>query len=193
MSEKDYYEVLGVDRSASDDEIKKAYRKLAVKFHPDKNPGDKEAEEKFKEAKEAYDVLSDPQTKATYDQYGHAGLDQTRGGGSPGGMGDIFDSVFGDIFGGGSRGGSRVYRGSDLSYDLDLSLEDAVSGKEVKIKIPNLVECGSCEGTGSRSKQPPVQCKTCGGVGQVRAQQGFFSVQQTCPHCRGAGKTIADP
>ncbi len=194
MSKRDYYEVLGVNQGSGSADLKKAYRRLAMKYHPDRNPDDAVAEEKFKEAKEAYDVLSDPQTKATYDQYGHAGLDQTRGGGgSPGGMGDIFDSVFGDIFGGGSRGGSRVYRGSDLSYDLDLSLEDAVSGKEVKIKIPNLVECGSCEGTGSRSKQPPAQCQTCGGVGQVRAQQGFFSVQQTCPHCRGAGKTIADP
>ena len=193
MSKRDYYEVLGVNQGSDGADLKKAYRRLAMKYHPDRNPDDAVAEEKFKEAKEAYDVLSDPQTKATYDQYGHAGLDQTRGGGSPGGMGDIFDSVFGDIFGGGSRSGSRVYRGSDLSYDLELSLEDAVAGKEVKIKIPNLVECGACEGTGSRTKQPPVQCQTCGGVGQVRAQQGFFSVQQTCPHCRGAGKIIADP
>jgi molecular chaperone DnaJ len=194
MSKRDYYEVLGVNQGSGGADLKKAYRRLAMKYHPDRNPDDSVAEEKFKEAKEAYDVLSDPQAKATYDQFGHAGLDQTRGGGSSsGGMGDIFDSVFGDIFGGGSRGGNRVYRGSDLSYDLELALEDAVSGKEVKIKIPNLVGCGSCEGTGSRSKQSPMQCQTCGGVGQVRAQQGFFSVQQTCPHCRGAGKSIADP
>ena len=194
MSKRDYYEVLGVGSGSDGAEVKKAYRRLAMKYHPDRNPDDAVAEEKFKEAKEAYDVLSEPQSKATYDQYGHAGLDQTRGAsGSPGGMGDIFDSVFGDIFGGGSRGGNRVYRGSDLSYDMELSLEDAVAGKEVKIKVPNLIKCEPCEGSGSRTQKDPVQCQTCGGRGQVRAQQGFFSVQQTCPHCRGAGKTIGDP
>ena len=194
MAQRDYYEVLGVDRSVSEGELKKAYRRLAMKFHPDRNPDDSSAEEKFKEAKEAFDVLSDSNKRASYDQFGHAGVDANAGGGFSGqaGFGDIFDSVFGDIFGGG-RGGTRAHRGSDLSYNLELSLEEAVFGTEVKIRIPNLVDCVACDGAGSRSKKPPVACDQCGGAGQVRMQQGFFSVQQTCPKCRGAGKMIPDP
>jgi len=195
MAKKDYYDVLDVDRNASADQIKKAYRRMAMKYHPDRNPDDASAEEKFKEAKEAFDILSESDKRAAYDQYGHAGVDPSgQAGGFSGqaGFGDIFDSVFGDIFGGG-RGGSRAHRGSDLSYDLELSLEEAVFGKEVKIRIPNLVDCEKCSATGSRSQRPPSSCGQCGGVGQVRMQQGFFSVQQTCPRCKGNGKTIADP
>ena len=189
MAKRDYYELLGVGSDASEADLKKAYRRQAMKFHPDRNPDDTSAEESFKAAKEAYDVLGNPQKRSAYDQFGHAGVEQGAGSPGSGGMGDAFDSVFGDIFGGG-RGGNRVYRGSDLSYDLELSLEDAVSGTEVKIRVPNLVACDSCDGSGSRSKSAPVSCGMCGGVGQVRAQQGFFSVQQTCPKCRGAGKSI---
>ena len=193
MAKRDYYETLGVGPEASNADLKKAYRRQAMKFHPDRNPDDASAEESFKAAKEAYDVLGDAQKRSTYDQFGHAGLEQGGGSPGPGGMGDVFDSVFGDMFGGGGRGGNRVYRGSDLSYDLELSLEDAVSGTEVKIRVPNLIGCEKCDGSGSRNKSAPVTCGMCGGVGQVRAQQGFFSVQQTCPTCRGAGKTIKDP
>lgn len=196
MAKRDYYEVLGVDRNAADGELKKAYRRLAMKYHPDRNPDDAAAEENFKEVKEAFEVLSDARKRQAYDQFGHAGVDTSAaggyGGGGAAGFGDIFDSVFGDIFGGG-RGGSRAYRGADLRYDLDMSLEDAVSGKEIKIRVPTLIECDTCSGKGSRSGKPPVTCATCGGQGQVRMQQGFFSVQQTCPKCRGAGSTIADP
>ena len=167
-----------------------------MKYHPDRNPGDTKTEEKFKEAKEAFEILNDGQKRSAYDQFGHAGVDTQAGGsGFSGnsGFGDIFDSVFGDIFGGGARGGNRAYRGGDLSYDLDLSLEDAVAGTEVKIRVPTLVECDTCDGTGSRSGRGPDSCRTCGGVGQVRMQQGFFSVQQACPKCRGSGKVIDDP
>ncbi len=202
MDKRDYYEVLGVARNASDAELKKAYRRLAMKYHPDRNPDDSEAEAKFKEAKEAFEVLSDAQKRAAYDQFGHAGVDPSAAG--PGGFGgagsfsDIFDTVFGDIFGGGGggrggRGGSRVYRGADLRYDLELSLEDAVAGTEVKIRVPTLVDCTSCDGTGSRTGAPPAQCGTCNGVGQVRMQQGFFSVQQACPTCHGTGQVVSDP
>ena len=198
MAKRDYYEVLGVERSADDSALKKAYRRLAMKYHPDRNEGNDEAEEKFKEAKEAYEILSDSQKRTAYDQFGHAGVDPSQGGGAgfgqAGGFGDIFDTVFGDIFGnGGPRGSSRAYRGSDLRYDLELSLEEAVGGTEVKIRVPKMVECETCNATGSRSNAPPVTCDTCGGAGQVRMQQGFFSVQQTCPKCRGQGKTIGDP
>lgn len=197
MSKRDYYEVLGVGRDADDATIKKAYRRLAMKHHPDRNEGDDSAEAKFKEAKEAFEVLSDPNKRGAYNQFGHAGVDQSVGGGQGGaGFGDIFDTVFGDIFGqgGGGRGGAnRAYRGSDLRYDLALSLEDAVRGTEVKIRVPTVINCDPCSGSGSRTGATPKQCDTCGGVGQVRMQQGFFSVQQTCPKCRGQGQVVSDP
>jgi len=194
MAKRDYYEVLGVERNADEAELKKAYRRLAMKFHPDRNPGNADAEERFKEIKEAFEILSDRQKRAAYDQFGHAGVDPQAGGGGFGGagFGDIFDSVFGDIFGGG-RGGTRTYRGADLRYDLELSLEEAVAGTEIKIRVPTLIACETCHGKGSRSGRAPDNCGTCGGVGQVRMQQGFFSVQQTCPKCRGAGRVISDP
>jgi len=201
-NKRDYYEVLGVARGAPEADLKKAYRRLAMKHHPDRNPDDKDAEAKFKEAKEAYDVLSDERKRAAYDQFGHAGVDASAAGrGHPGqhgfggaGLGDIFDSVFGDIFGaGGQRGGDRAFRGSDLRYDLELSLEEAVGGTTIKIRVPRLVRCHVCNGSGAKAGSTPANCTTCGGHGQVRMQQGFFTVQQTCPQCRGAGKIISDP
>ena len=191
MSKRDFYEVLGVAKGASAQDIKKAYRKLAMKYHPDRNPDDKEAEAKFKEATEAYEVLSDEQKKAAYDQYGHAGVDPNMGGGgfhagAGASFSDIFGDVFGDIFGaGGGRGGSRSNRGSDL--------EEAVKGTSLEIRVPTMVHCDTCDGSGAKKGTSPVTCTTCGGVGQVRMQQGFFSVQQTCPACRGQGKIIKDP
>ena len=195
MAKRDYYEVLGVSRNATDAELKKAYRRLAMKHHPDRNEGNTSAEKKFKEAKEAHDILSDERKRAAYDQFGHAGVDNSAGPGSGGaGVGDIFDSVFGDIFGGGARGGrQRVYRGADLRYDLELSLEDVVSGTTIKIRIPKLAECNGCGGSGAKKGSTPATCPTCSGQGQVRMQQGFFSLQQTCPQCRGQGKIIKDP
>jgi molecular chaperone DnaJ len=198
MSKSDYYQVLGVARNATDEELKKAYRRLAMKHHPDRNPDDTKAEENFKAAKEAYEVLSDPRKRAAYDQFGHAGVDASAGMGGAGfgggGFSDIFDTVFGDIFGGGMRGGgTRVYRGADLRYDLELSLEEVFQGTNVNIRVPTAVECKTCHGTGSRDARPPVTCSTCNGQGQVRMQQGFFSIQQTCPRCRGTGKMIGDP
>ena len=198
MSKRDYYEILGISRDVNEADLKKAYRRMAMKFHPDKNQDNPQAEEKFKEAKEAYDILSDAQKRAAYDQYGHAGVDPSaaRGPGGPGGGGnfsDIFGDVFGDIFGGGGQGQSRAYRGSDLRYNMELSLEDAVFGTSVKIKIPTLVGCKTCDGSGAKKGSQATTCNTCGGTGQVRIQQGFFSVQQTCPHCHGQGKVISDP
>ncbi|WP_455375642.1 molecular chaperone DnaJ [Kaarinaea lacus] len=200
MSKRDYYEVLGVAKNASDAEIKKAFKRLAMKLHPDRNPDDNTAEEKFKEAKEAYDILSDSQKRAAYDQFGHAGVEGNAGfggGGFGGGanFSDIFGDVFGDIFGGGrpGGGGSRARRGADLRYNLELSLEDAVKGTTVKIRVPTLVECKECEGSGARKGTSPTTCTTCNGIGQVRMQQGFFSLQQTCPKCRGTGQMISDP
>lgn len=200
MSKRDYYEILGIDKSCSAAELKKAYRRVAMKHHPDRNPDNKESEDKFKEASEAYEILSDTQKRAAYDQYGHAGVDSSAGGGFGGGAGaggfsDIFGDVFGDIFGGAGGGGGRhgPARGSDLRYTLDLNLEDAVKGTTVKIKVPTLVSCKPCKGSGAKAGSSPVTCTTCGGHGQVRMQQGFFSVQQTCPTCRGKGKTITDP
>lgn len=200
MSKRDYYEVLGVAKNATEAEIKKAFKRLAMKYHPDRNPDDKAAEEKFKEAKEAYEILTDVQKRAAYDQFGHAGVDPSAGGGGgygPGGAGfsDIFGDVFGDIFGGGAgaRGSTRAYRGSDLRYNLELSLEEAVMGTTVKIRIPTLVECGVCDGSGAKKGTSPQTCPTCHGHGQVRMQQGFFSLQQTCPRCHGSGKIITDP
>jgi molecular chaperone DnaJ len=199
MAKRDYYEILGVSKSASADEIKKAYRRLAMKFHPDRNKDDAEAaEKKFKEAKEAYEVLKDANKRSTYDRFGHDGL-KMGGAGGPGGFsaegfGDIFGDVFGDIFGGGRRGGGpQVFRGADLGYELKLDLETAVAGDSITIDVPTQVSCDSCGGSGARKGTDPVKCTTCGGVGQVRMQQGFFSIQQTCPACKGAGTTIADP
>lgn len=194
MAKRDYYEILELERTASEAEIKKAYRRLAMKFHPDRNPGDAAAEESFKEAKEAYEVLSDPQKRSAYDQFGHAGLDGGRGGGNPGDVfGDIFGEVFGDIFGGGRRGGQQVFRGADLRYELELTLEQAVFGHNAEIEIATLAECETCTGSGAAKGTTPTRCGTCGGVGQVRSQQGFFSVQQTCPRCKGRGKIIDQP
>jgi molecular chaperone DnaJ len=198
MAKRDYYEVLGVARNAPEAEIKKAYRRLAMKHHPDRNPDDATAEESFKEVKEAFEVLTDEHKRAAYDQFGHAGVDPSMGnGGGQAGAGafhDIFDSVFGEFFGGGGgRGGQRVYRGADVGYDLHITLEEAVAGSTARLRIPTTVPCTGCEGTGSRSKAKPTQCGTCGGAGQVRLQQGIFSVQQTCPRCRGSGRSIADP
>ncbi len=196
MSKRDYYEVLGVGKDADQDALKKAYRRLAMKYHPDRNAEDADAVEKFKEAKEAYDVLSDGRKRSAYDQFGHAGVEGAGGvsGGftSAGGFRDIFDEVFGDIFGG-RTGGERVYRGADLRYELELSLEEAVFGTTSTIRVPSLVECDACSGSGVKPGSSPEVCGTCDGAGQVRMQQGFFSIQQTCPRCRGSGKIITDP
>ena len=200
MSKKDYYEVLGINRDASDDEIKKAYRKLAMKHHPDRNPENPKAEEHFKEAKEAYETLSDAQKRAAYDQYGHAAFEAGgMGGGSPfgagaGAQGFDFSDIFGDIFGG-NRGGGRTsaQRGADLRYNLEITLEQAARGTETEIRIPTMAECETCHGSGAKAGTSATTCTTCGGHGQVRMQQGFFSVQQACPRCHGTGKIIASP
>jgi molecular chaperone DnaJ len=202
MAKRDYYEVLGVPKNASEEEIKKAYRKLAMKHHPDRNQGDasKAAEERFKEAKEAYEMLSDPQKKAAYDQHGHAGVDPNMRGGPGaegfGGFGESFGDIFGDIFGGarGQRaGGRQVFRGADLSYAMEISLEEAAGGKESQIRIPSWENCDTCHGTGAKPGTSVKTCGTCHGQGTVQMRQGFFSVQQTCPHCHGSGKLIPDP
>ncbi len=196
MAKRDYYEVLGVARDVEEAGLKKAFRRLAMKYHPDRNPDDAVAEEKFKEAKEAFEVLEDGNKRAAYDQFGHAGVDRGAGmgGGQSGGnFNDIFGDVFGDIFGGGRSGGRRAYRGSDLQYNLEVTLENAVNGTTVKIKIPTLVACSECDGSGAKAGTSSTTCSTCNGVGQVRMQQGFFSVQQTCPKCHGAGQVIKDP
>ncbi|MBN3564001.1 molecular chaperone DnaJ [Aliamphritea spongicola] len=201
MSKRDFYEVLGVAKDASDRDIKKAFRRMAMKYHPDRNPDDKEAEEAFKEVNEAYEILSDQQKKAAYDQYGHAGVDPNGmgGGGFGGGAGgfsDVFGDVFGDIFGGAGGGGRRrshVQRGADLRYTMDLTLEEAVKGCEKTITVPTLVGCNTCDGSGAKPGTSAKTCGTCGGVGQVRMQQGFFSVQQTCPTCHGEGQVVSDP
>ena len=198
MAKRDYYEILGVARDASEADVKKAYRRLAMKHHPDRNPGNPEAEAHFKEAKEAYEALSDKDKRAAYDRFGHAGVQGGPGGGGFGGGGDafsdIFGDVFGDIFGGGRRGGrSQVFRGADLRYDLELTLEQAVAGDSITLDIPAQVECTRCAGKGAEPGSQPINCKTCGGLGQVRVTQGFFSIQQTCPNCGGAGATIDKP
>ncbi|MHB1093695.1 molecular chaperone DnaJ [Thiobacillus sp.] len=193
MSKRDYYEILGVTKNASDEEIKKAYRKLAMKHHPDRNPDNKGSEEKFKEAKQAYEILSDSDKRAAYDQFGHAGIDQQGGMGGGGGFSDAFSDIFGDIFGGGGNRRDRVYRGADLRYNLEIDLEEGARGTETKIRIPTLEECDTCHGSGAKPGTTPTTCTTCGGHGQVRIQQGFFSVQQTCPRCSGTGKMVAEP
>jgi len=197
MAKRDYYEVLEVARDADEAALKKAYRRLAMKYHPDRNSGDEEAEERFKECKEAYEVLCDRRKRAAYDQFGHAGVDPSMGvgagaaGAGMGGFRDIFDDVFGDIFGTRS-GGQRVYRGADLRYSLELSLEEAVTGCTSTIELPITEHCETCDGSGAKPGTPPVTCSTCNGNGQVRMTQGFFSVQQTCPHCKGTGKLITE-
>ena len=198
MAKRDYYEVLDVNRDASDADIKKAYRRLAMKFHPDRNPDNPKAEEQFKEAKEAYEVLSEPEKRAAYDQYGHAGVDQSAGmgggGAGFGGFADAFGDIFGDIFGGGgNRSRSNVYRGADLRYNLEISLEEAARGAETRIRIPTMDECDTCHGSGAKPGTEPVSCPTCNGHGQVRMTQGFFSIAQTCPKCHGNGKIVQDP
>jgi molecular chaperone DnaJ len=203
MAKKDYYETLGVPRNASDEDIKKAYRKLAMKYHPDRNQGDaaKVAEEKFKETKEAYEVLSDSGKRSAYDQYGHAGVDPNmRGPGAGaegfGGFAEAFGDIFGDVFGGARRsggGGRQVFRGNDISYAMEVSLEEASAGKDAQIRIPSWDDCRTCSGTGAKPGTKVVTCTTCHGNGVVQMRQGFFSVQQTCPQCRGTGKLIPEP
>lgn len=194
MSKKDYYEVLGINKDANADEIKKAYRKLAMKFHPDRNPDNPKAEEQFKEAKEAYETLSDDQQRASYDQYGHAATDGSRGGQGNGAGGFDFGDIFGDIFGGAGRGGrTQAQRGADLRYNMEITLEEAARGATKQVRIPTLDECDTCHGSGAKPGTTPTTCQTCGGHGQVRMQQGFFSIQQTCPRCHGSGKSISSP
>ena len=200
MAKQDYYKLLDVARDASEADIKKAYRRLAMKYHPDRNPDDPDAEHNFKEAKEAYEVLSDAQKRAIYDQFGHAGLQGGGGGGgSRGGFGagdafgDIFGEMFGDIFSGGQRGRSQVFRGADLRYELELTLEQAVFGTKTEIRIPSLAECKTCSGSGAAKGSSPKTCDTCGGQGQVRVQQSIFTIQQPCPRCKGRGKVVSNP
>ena len=203
MSKRDYYEVLGVAKNASEEEIKKAYRKLAMKYHPDRNQNDtsKDAEDKFKECKEAYEMLSDAPKRAAYDQHGHAGVDPNMRGGPGtegfGGFAEAFGDIFGDMFNQGGRGraqgGRQVYRGSDLSYAMEVTLEEAARGKDAQIRIPSWEACDTCHGSGAKVGTSAKTCTTCQGSGAVQMRQGFFSVQQTCPHCRGTGKIIPEP
>jgi molecular chaperone DnaJ len=200
MSKKrDYYEILGLNRDASDEEIKKAYRKLAMKHHPDRNPDSKDAEEKFKEAKEAYEILSEAEKRRAYDAYGHAGVNPQMGGPGPGepgfgGFAEAFGDIFSDIFGGGQgRGRSNVYRGADLRYNLEITLEHAARGTETKIRIPTMETCETCKGSGAKPGTSPKTCETCHGSGNVRVSQGFFSIQQNCPTCHGTGRMVTDP
>ncbi|MBL8351230.1 MAG: molecular chaperone DnaJ [Burkholderiaceae bacterium] len=204
MAKRDYYDILGVPKNATEDDIKKAYRKLAMKHHPDRNQGEgddaKKAEAKFKEAKEAYEMLSDPPKRAAYDQYGHAGVDPNAGmgrGGAEGmgGFAEAFGDIFGDIFGGGGRrgGGQQVFRGSDLSYAMEITLEEAAHGKDAQIRIPSWDSCETCHGSGAKPGTSAKTCTTCNGAGTVHMRQGFFSIQQTCPHCHGSGKIIPEP
>ncbi len=202
MAKRDFYEVLGVPKNADDAALKSAFRKLAMQYHPDKNPGDTEAERKFKEINEAYQVLSDPQKRGAYDRFGHAAF-EGGGGGGPGGFGqdfsgsmsDIFEDIFGDVFGGGRRGGGGRgrERGADLRYNLDITLEEAFKGKNATIKVPTAIQCDACNGTGAKPGSKPKTCGTCGGAGRVRASQGFFAIERTCPTCGGRGEVIDDP
>jgi molecular chaperone DnaJ len=200
VSKRDYYDVLGVDKGADQNDIKRAYRKLAMKYHPDRNPDDEKAAEAFREVTEAYEILADEEKRARYDQYGHAGVDDQMGGFGAGGFqsshayqdfGDLFGSVFGDAFGGG--GGHQHNQGSDLRYNLNITLEEAALGKEVELEIPKHESCDTCSGSGARPGTNPVPCSTCGGHGQVQMQQGFFAVRKTCPSCQGMGKKIESP
>ena len=195
MAKRDYYEVLGVGKDAAEADVKKAYRRLAMKHHPDRNLEDPGAEEQFKEVKEAYEALSDKDKRAAYDRFGHAGVQGNQGmGGGADAFSDIFGDVFGDIFGAGRRGGrSQVFRGADLRYELDLTLEQAVAGDSIALDLPTQVECTRCTGKGAEPGSQPITCKTCGGLGQVRVAQGFFSIQQTCPNCAGSGSSIDKP
>ena len=202
MAKADYYESLGLGKNASEDEIKKAFRKLAMKYHPDRTQGDKEAEEKFKTIKEAYDVLSDPEKKSAYDRFGHAGVDPNGMGGmggagfDPNDLGDIFGNIFGDIFGqqgGGRQGGPRVTRGADLRYRMDITLEQAAEGYKTEIRIPSWEICETCDGSGAKEGTEATTCSTCHGAGTVNMRQGIFHMQQTCPTCHGSGKEIKDP
>ncbi|GHU06281.1 chaperone protein DnaJ [Betaproteobacteria bacterium] len=199
MSKKDYYDVLGVKRDANDDEIKKAYRKLAMKYHPDRNLDNKETEEKFKEAKEAYEILSDAKKREAYNRFGHAGVDPSMGAGAAGGagfegFGDAFSSIFDDLFGGNRGGGrSNVYRGADLRYNLEITLEEAARGAEKAIRIPTVEECENCRGSGAKSGTHATTCPLCNGSGQTRIQQGFFSIQQPCHKCHGSGRFVPEP
>ena len=199
MAKRDYYEVLGINRDASEQDIRKAYRKLAMKWHPDRNPDNPKAEDHFKEAQEAYDVLSDAQKRGAYDQFGHAGVNPQAGMGAAGaaggftGFGDIFNDIFGDIFGGGRGGRSSVFRGADLRYNLEIALEQAAHGFETRIRIPTMAPCETCQGSGAKPGSQPQTCPTCRGAGQVRVSQGPFSIAQTCPRCHGAGKIIPNP
>ena len=211
MAKRDFYEILGVAKNATDEEIKKSYRKLAMKYHPDRNPDSKGSEDKFKEAKEAYEMLSDPQKRDAFDRYGHAGVDPNMGGGGggggfggagAGGFSDAFGDIFGDIFGNAARGGGggggrsagpQVYRGADLRYNLDITLEQAAHGFDTTIRVPSWDSCEICHGSGAKPGTQPTTCPTCAGHGQVRMQQGFFSIQQTCPKCHGTGKVIPEP
>ncbi|WP_420418708.1 molecular chaperone DnaJ [Pacificispira sp.] len=207
MSKRDYYEILGLQKGASPDELKKAYRKLAMQYHPDRNPGDAAAEAKFKEVGEAYEVLKDEQKRAAYDRFGHEAFEQggmggggfrnAGGGAGFGGFTDIFEEMFGDFMGGGGggrgRGGQRAARGADQRYNLEIGLEDAFSGRQVEIKVPTAVTCDSCNGSGAEDGAQPVNCGTCGGDGKVRASQGFFTIERTCPSCLGQGQVIDKP
>jgi molecular chaperone DnaJ len=197
MSKRDYYETLGIAKGASAEDLKKAYRKLAMQFHPDRNPGDASAEEKFREVNEAYDVLKDEQKRAAYDRFGHAAFEQGRGGAGPGdfhfgaGFADIFDEMFGEFMGG--RRGGGAARGSDLRYNMEITLEEAFTGKAVEIQVPSAIACDSCNGTGGSGGAQPVECTTCRGIGKVRATQGFFTIERTCPTCQGSGRMIKTP
>jgi molecular chaperone DnaJ len=206
MAKRDYYDILGVQRSASEQDLKSAFRKLAKECHPDRNPGDKDAEQRFKDLNEAYEALKDPQKRAAYDKFGHAAFEQGMGRGHGGGFGpdfassmsDIFDDLFGEFMGGrrgggGQRGRSSRERGADLRYNMEISLEEAYAGKAAEIRVPTSVACETCDGSGAKAGTKPVQCPTCGGMGKVRASQGFFTIERTCPTCVGRGEVIDDP
>jgi len=196
---KDLYEILGVARDASDADLKKAFRGLAMQYHPDRNPGDDEAEQKFKEINLAYEILKDEEKRAAYDRYGHAAFENGGAGGQAGGFdfgsgfADIFDEMFGEFMGGGRRGRGANRRGADLRYNLEISLEDAFGGRSAEIRVPTAVSCESCDGSGAEGGAQPVSCPTCHGAGKIRSQQGFFTVERTCPGCRGAGQVIDKP